>query len=1014
MAQDRITLRSPAAIPRRPPAATTIQRSPVAVAPSPAQVLQQRLGNHGAQLFAAQVVARSCPPGGPLGGGTSAGPFSLSHPGDAHEREADHVADVVMRTAVRASTSTSPSIPTVRRVCADCKEEISTRERADQPVVPGDTTHVHRSASAGGASQVSAPVATNIHDMQGGGAPLFASTRGLFEPRFGADFSHVRVHTGARADSTAKAISAKAFTVGSDIVFAGGQYSPESHEGQHLLAHELTHVVQQSPRELRRDVQRPDGHTTAQAVHSTEQIQRRSAGVIVQRDLLDDVGGAFSDKASKAAKALSGLASDVVDTASGVIDSVKERLQQALDAGLGQINNTWALVKSGATTAVDGAIQQASGFLSGIGALFGAVGTALRSLDVGSLRTVWGAITGAAVAALAGVRGLVARVTATVDGLWSGLQGLANRVIGGLRALANGMIGRLPGAVQGLARSLWSRIEAKLTSAWRAIESGWLSVRASTLKRVNQLVATVARVVTSIKSSVITVIIDTLDRLKHLFAFFKRVMANPNILIDPVVKDITGRLQGLPEKSRAYVQAKVRENAAGGPGTVAAAPVSGRIAQVTGPTSAPSALSISRVIQRSAAPVGQPRSTLSVGDVISGCWDFITDKLGGLWATLGTTIKEMVLSLIYPPATWEALKKDWTQMTEDLATRVSRFDSVRTDTWDGFSEDIRRYLSNLADFPLIVWRAANGMLGHLSVYIGLALVLGGAIAGGIAVATGGAIFGSVVPAAGTAAGAGLGLGAGILAGASAGYALSETVGLILLGSFVIAEEISIFKSLGDLLAVPQSEGEQKEDFSQVADSTIAIVTALLLMAIAFIGVALAKRVWAFVKSIPGRLRPRPKVVDPAPAGPEAPKQLPEGPAKPGSVSETRAKFSPAERRIADVLASEGKTVEATPRSKAEGVRTGDALVDGRPAEFKTMAPGADSATVRNEVNNSIRGTGQVKGAGQARDMILDARGSGLSEAEAIRGLNRVAGITRGKIDSVQIIGDGYNVKRNYP
>jgi hypothetical protein len=132
------------------------------------------------------------------------------------------------------------------------------------------------------------------------------------------------------------------------------------------------------------------------------------------------------------------------------------------------------------------------------------------------------------------------------------------------------------------------------------------------------------------------------------------------------------------------------------------------------------------------------------------------------------------------------------------------------------------------------------------------------------------------------------------------------------------------------------------------------------------------------------------------------------PAKAGSVNETRAKFSPEERRIADVLASEGKTVEATPRSNAEGVRTGDAMVDGRPGEFKTMDPGADSATVRNEVNNSI------KRGGQARDMILDARGSGLSEAEAIRGLNRVGGITRGKIDSVRIIGDGYDIKRNYP
>jgi hypothetical protein len=208
------------------------------------------------------------------------------------------------------------------------------------------------------------------------------------------------------------------------------------------------------------------------------------------------------------------------------------------------------------------------------------------------------------------------------------------------------------------------------------------------------------------------------------------------------------------------------------------------------------------------------------------------------------------------------------------------------------------------------------MLGHLSVYIGLALVLGGAIAGAIAVATGGAIFGSVVPAAGTAAGAGLGLGAGFLAGASAGYALAETVGLILLASFVIAEELSIFKSLGDLLAVPQTEAEQKEDFSQVADSSIAIVTAGLLMLIAFIGVALAKRVWAFVKSIPGRFRPKPKVVEPQPTGPKPVEPTPGSvdklvicrvcdvvPGVPADLMAQRAKLSPEMRQFLDSKAA---------------------------------------------------------------------------------------------------------------
>src|SRR5207342_632265 len=147
----------------------------------------------------------------------------------------------------------------------------------------------------------------------------------------------------------------------------------------------------------------------------------------------------------------------------------------------------------------------------------------------------------------------------------------------------------------------------------------------------------------------------------------------------------------------------------------------------------------------------------------------------------------------------------------ELDTRAKRWEDINTNSWGEFADSFMRYLSNLADYPLIVWRALNGMLGHLSVYIGIALVLGGAVAGAIAVATGGAIFGSVVPVAGTAAGAGLGLGAGFMAGAAAGWAVSETVGLILLGSFLLAEQASIAKAFMDLTQLPQDEEEQKED-----------------------------------------------------------------------------------------------------------------------------------------------------------------------------------------------------------
>src|ERR1051326_8450370 len=81
--------------------------------------------------------------------------------------------------------------------------------------------------------------------LRSSGQSLDADTRAFMEPRFGHDFSHVRVHTDSRAAESASAVNAQAYTVGQDIVFGSEQYAPKTSNGQRLLAHELAHVVQQ-------------------------------------------------------------------------------------------------------------------------------------------------------------------------------------------------------------------------------------------------------------------------------------------------------------------------------------------------------------------------------------------------------------------------------------------------------------------------------------------------------------------------------------------------------------------------------------------------------------------------------------------------------------------------------------------------------------------------------------------------------------------------------------------------
>jgi len=97
----------------------------------------------------------------------------------------------------------------------------------------------------GAAPRVNAGMESRIRGLKGGGVPLPVGTRDYFEPRLGLDLESVRVHDSAAAQEMAADLKARAFTRGTDIVFGVGQYCPETERGRHLLAHELTHVVQQ-------------------------------------------------------------------------------------------------------------------------------------------------------------------------------------------------------------------------------------------------------------------------------------------------------------------------------------------------------------------------------------------------------------------------------------------------------------------------------------------------------------------------------------------------------------------------------------------------------------------------------------------------------------------------------------------------------------------------------------------------------------------------------------------------
>lgn len=196
---------------RRPPTVAAPARRPASSpSPSPALAMRQRLGNQGTQALIARSAA-------PAVTGTAAPSVqcltAVTAPNDPCEVEAQTVAARVMR--------------------------MSAPEASGAPAVGNAAHSVAQRAPAGPGA--AAPVSVRT----GGGAPLPPALRDFMEPRFGADFGKVRLHTDAAAAAQSAQLNANAFALGQNVYFGAGKYQPDTPAGKELIAHELTHTIQQ-------------------------------------------------------------------------------------------------------------------------------------------------------------------------------------------------------------------------------------------------------------------------------------------------------------------------------------------------------------------------------------------------------------------------------------------------------------------------------------------------------------------------------------------------------------------------------------------------------------------------------------------------------------------------------------------------------------------------------------------------------------------------------------------------
>jgi hypothetical protein len=259
--------------------------------------------------------------------------LSVSQPNDPAEREADQVAEQVMHMS-----------------------------GAEQETDFQEAVEVRRKTTSRG-STVEGEAKDQIESIKSGGKPLSPSTLSFFEPRFGRDFSDIRVHTGQQADEVARAVDAEAFTRGTDVVFRSGKYDPSSNQGKKLLAHELTHVVQQQG-----DQSGPRSQT--------ESVQRQGGG---GGDKKDKDKGVYGVERIDAGNLPDVYAEAVKNRAKQLSDRKEKKFKEKMAQKIEEVKGSWDIIRIISYLINIGRVGALAGPLLGMGAatvtwLFGTLG----------------------------------------------------------------------------------------------------------------------------------------------------------------------------------------------------------------------------------------------------------------------------------------------------------------------------------------------------------------------------------------------------------------------------------------------------------------------------------------------------------------------------------------------------------------------------------------------------------------------------------------------------------------
>ena len=716
--------------------------------------------------------------------------LTVGPPGDPLEQEAD-------RTAARASSG------------------------RDIHAAPEAAPIVSRASFRSGSGQaVNASLDSRIRSPNGG-RPLPEPVRDDMETMFNADFSAVRVHDDEQDRADSESLGAQAFTHKEHIWL--GRNGNVQDRG--LLAHELTHVIQQGT-----DVRRESSGPADSQLNNVGENEVQDTATIGGTPDIQAAWYNFSipftdyefDPSISGIKTAAGVVKDAaVDSAVWVKDQVVaglewvyERIKDHVMTGVHWLEAKYAAIKEFAKSSFDTINDGLKALLERVTSPAEFLTSAVKLMNGGLLATAWNLLKSGVTLVWKGIKTTIDSVLSIGTGLWDTVSGFVSGLFDTLDGIFDSWaFGMLPKSVQSGAWWLYNKVRV----LWEEIRDFITDLLRRLREYADRILGGIERFVKDVTEFAIDTVISTVKAIADAWEFIETVAADPIGYIRPHIDKLAAELNAeAPPKANEVVQEKIKENFGAEPGP-------------GGPDF---------TVQRLPDTSKPARSRAGGYEVSEGLWKAIKAAWSGL--NIGQMLLDTIVNMFWPPATIRAIRKefrelwdtDWASTANKLFTPRWEFPEIFADLWSN--------LLILLDFPIALWRRVNSALMLLMGYVTILLVIIGAIVGGIV----------TVP---------IGAAPGVAGGALLGLEAASALGLILLESYLAAESVNVIRNLLELYSTPQTDAEKDRDYVSVAASALGMALALLLVAILWFVSAVVDGVISLIKSF----KAKPPVTPPA-------------------------------------------------------------------------------------------------------------------------------------------------------